>query len=194
MLGVAEAVEDLQLRARKRQLAVLVLTVEREQRARRRRAALRRRRAAVQIGARASVGADAPREHELLGVGGSTRSPSCSRSDVGQIEDPLDIGLAGAGADDPGPRAAAEQQVERVREHGLARAGLAGEHVQPRRQAQLRLARSAADSRHAALAAPHVVYQCAGTDRKGAHRARTSGPRWPCQRACSACPDARRRA
>ena len=34
--------------------------------------------------------------------------------------------------------AAAEQQVERVREHRLAGAGLAGEHVQPGRQAQLR--------------------------------------------------------
>jgi hypothetical protein len=39
----------------------------------------------------------------------------------------------------PGPRAAPEEQIERVREHRLAGSGLAGEHVQPGRQPQLRL-------------------------------------------------------
>ena len=34
-------------------------------------------------------------------------------------------------------RTAAEQQIERVREHGLAGAGLAGEHVQPLGEPQL---------------------------------------------------------
>ena len=38
----------------------------------------------------------------------------------------------------PAPRATAEQQVERVREHGLAGAGLAGEHVQAGTEAQAR--------------------------------------------------------
>ena len=37
----------------------------------------------------------------------------------------------------PGARAAAQQQVERVREHRLARARLAGEHVETRGEAQL---------------------------------------------------------
>ncbi len=138
VLGVAEAVEDLQLRARKSQLAMLVLTVEREQRARDVAQLCERSRAAAQICARASIGADAPGEHELLGIGADALAELLAQR-LGQIEDPLDIGLAGAGADDPSPRAAAEQQVEGVREHGLARAGLAGENVQPPRQAQLRL-------------------------------------------------------
>ena len=39
----------------------------------------------------------------------------------------------------PGARAAAEQQVERVREHGLAGAGLAGDDVEARRQLEARV-------------------------------------------------------
>ena len=45
-------------------------------------------------------------------------------------EDALDIRLGGARADDPAARAAAQQQIERVGEHRLAGAGLAGEDVQ----------------------------------------------------------------
>ena len=138
VLGVAEAVEDLQLRPGKGQLAMLVLTVEREQRARHVAQLRERSRAAAQVGAGASVGADAPGEHELLGIGADALAELLAQR-LGQVEDPLDVGLAGAGTDDPRPRAAAEQQVEGVREHGLARAGLAGEDVQPARQAQLRL-------------------------------------------------------
>ena len=76
-------------------------------------------------------------EHDLLGCRARRRSRSCARQRVGQLEDALDVGLLRAGPDDARARAPAEQQVERVREHGLARAGLAGEHVQARRQAQL---------------------------------------------------------
>ena len=67
------------------------------------------------------------------------RSPRRSRSCRRKVEDTLDVGLAGAGANDPRPRAPAEEQVEGVGEHGLAGARLAGEHVQAGREPQLRL-------------------------------------------------------
>src|SRR4029077_13767368 len=41
-------------------------------------------------------------------------------------------------AHDPGARTASKQQIECVREHGLARPGLAGEYVQAGRQRKLR--------------------------------------------------------
>ena len=56
---------------------------------------------------------------------------------VRQLEDALDVRLGRPGAHDPRARAAAEQQVERVREHGLSGPGLAREDRQPGTQAQL---------------------------------------------------------
>ena len=47
------------------------------------------------------------------------------------------LGGGGTGAHDPRLRAPPEQEVQRVREDGLARTGLAGEHVEPDREAQL---------------------------------------------------------
>ena len=55
---------------------------------------------------------------------GSSNTPSTYASDA-------------PGRTMPGARLAAEQQVERVREHGLARPRLAREHVEPGREAQL---------------------------------------------------------
>ena len=65
------------------------------------------------------------------------RSPSASRTLVGQREHALHVGLRRAWAHDPGPRLAAEQQIQRVREHGLARPGLPREHVQARPETEL---------------------------------------------------------
>ena len=91
--------------------------------------------------ARAALGADPAREHDLLeravdplaqlGQLGLVEQPR------GQREDALDVGLARARPHDPGARLAAQQQVERVREHGLARAGLAGDRAQARPRPQL---------------------------------------------------------
>ena len=55
-----------------------------------------------------------------------------------QLEHALHVGLAGAGADDPGAGPAAEQEVERVREDRLAGAGLARDRRQPGSGTQLR--------------------------------------------------------
>ncbi len=68
VIGAAERVEDLQLGAREGQLAVLVLAVEGDEP----RAVLAQLRdgggAAVEVGARASVGAETASEDDLLGV------------------------------------------------------------------------------------------------------------------------------
>ncbi len=94
--------------------------------------------APVEIGARASVVSHSAGEHDLLGIGAEALAELLTNV-LGQVEDPLHVSLAGAGAHDPRARLPAEQQVERVRQHRLAGAGLAGEHVQAARQAQLRL-------------------------------------------------------
>ena len=117
---------------------MLVLAVEGEQRAAELAQVGDGRRAPVEVGARAPVGADAAREHQLLGVGAQALAELLAQA-VRAGRRPLDVGLAGAGANDPRPRAPAQQQVERVGEHRLAGAGLAGEHVQPGRQPQLGL-------------------------------------------------------
>ena len=81
--------------------------------------------------ARAALGADPAGEHDLVDVGrradalAQVRELGLVEQPGGQLEDALDVGLARARADDPRARLAAQQQVERVGEHGLARAGLA---------------------------------------------------------------------
>ena len=141
MLCAAELVEDLQLGRGEREPAVLVLAVEGDRAHRRSRAAPRPwRERPFRIGARAPVRAHPTGEHELLGAlgAGSAELGELARAgSLGERERPLDVGLAGAGAHDPRPRTPSEQQVERVGEHGLARARLPGEYVQPRREAQL---------------------------------------------------------
>ena len=134
--GPAEAVEDLQLRGGERQLAVLVLAVEGEQALPQALQVGDGGGAAVDVRAGPPVGADAPREHDLLGVGGEQLA-ALGVQLRGQREAALDVGLGGAGAHDPGAGAPAEQQVEGVGEDGLAGAGLAGEDVQPGGQLEL---------------------------------------------------------
>ena len=67
----------------------------------------------------------------------ASRSPSSSRSARREVERTLDVRLGCARPDDARARLAAEQQVERMRQHRLAGARLAGEHVEPGREAQL---------------------------------------------------------
>ena len=115
---------------------MLVLAVERQQRDRHLAQVADRRGAPAQVGPRAPLGAHAPGEHDLLGVGGQPLAQLAAQRRR-QLEDPFDVGLRRPRAHDPGARAAAQQEVERVGEHRLARARLAGEHVETRGEAQL---------------------------------------------------------
>ena len=166
-LGVAaEAVEDLELGAGERELAVLVLAVERDERLGELAQVGDRRRAAVDERARAPVGADPPRQHDLLGVGRQPLAELAAQR-VGQLEDALDVRLRRARPHDPRLGAAAEQQVQRVREHGLARAGLPRQHVQAAGEPQFGpldeqevLDAQLAEHRHGLAAAPDGSRVC----------------------------------
>ncbi len=59
---------------------------------------------------------------------------------AGQVELRLDVRLLAGRADERVVALRAEQQAERLREDRLARARLAGDRVQPRRELELRLA------------------------------------------------------
>ena len=122
LLGAGEGVEHVELGRRERELAVLVLAVEGKHALRGRPQVPHARRAPANVGPRAPRRGNPACEHEV---------------GIADLEHPLDVGLVGAGADDSGFCPAAEQQVERMGEHGLARSGLAGEHVEARREAQL---------------------------------------------------------
>ena len=93
--------------------------------------------APVEVGAGAALGGHAAGEHELLGVPPGGGRASDVAEPVGQVEDALDVGLGGPRPHDAAARPAAEQQVERVGEHGLAGARLPREHVQPGAEPQL---------------------------------------------------------
>ena len=116
-------------------LAVLVLAVERDERLGELAQVGDGRRAAVDERARAAVGADPAGEHDLLGVGGQALAELAAQR-VGQLEDALDVRLRRAGPHDARLRAPAQQQVEGVGEHGLARAGLPRQHVEAAREPQ----------------------------------------------------------
>src|SRR6185312_8442381 len=92
--------------------------------------------AAAQVRARAALRAHAAREYELIHVIGQPVAQLLAQR-VSEREHSLDVRLRGTGADDPGARLAAEQQIQRVREHGLARARLPREHVEPGTETEL---------------------------------------------------------
>ena len=75
----------------------------------------------------------------------------------GRSKTPSTQASSAPGPDDLRPRPAAHQQVERVGEHRLAGAGLAGDRVQALARGAARRARSAAGSRSAARAARRPV-------------------------------------
>jgi hypothetical protein len=115
---------------------VLVLAVERQHRAADLRQIARGGAAAAEVRARAPLRAHPPREHELVSVRGQAVAQPRPQG-RGQREHALDVGLGGARPHDPRPWLAAQQQVQRVGEHGLARAGLAGQDVQAAAEGQL---------------------------------------------------------
>ena len=136
LIGAAEAVEDLELGAGQHQPPVLVLAVEGEQRAADLRQVGGRRAAAAEVRARATLGTHAPRQHELVRILGQPVGERVAQRGR-QGEHALDVSLRRARSHDAGARLAAEQQVERMGEHRLARTGLAGEDVEARTEAQL---------------------------------------------------------
>src|SRR5580692_9394089 len=116
MLIRAQAVEDLQLSGGQRELSMLVLPVERQQRAADLAQLANARRAAVEIGAGAPVRADATREHDLLCVRVQTLTKLLAHA-LGEVEDPLHIRLACPRTHDPRSGAPSKQQIERSEEH-----------------------------------------------------------------------------
>ena len=136
-----EAVEHVHLRGGDRQPAVLVLPVEGEQAATEQ----------LQVGGRGGApgderrgpprGRDPAPEHDLLGALGQPlgelRHLRLLEQAGGKVEGPLDPGLAGPRSHDLWARLAAHQQVERMGEHGLAGARLAGDRVEPLAEPQL---------------------------------------------------------
>ncbi len=134
LTGAAMPVEHVELGAREHQLAVLVLSVEGQQPPAELLEIAHRGRAAAHVCPRAAIGPYAARQHDLLGA---VRDLLAGLETGRQSEHALGVGLPRALAHDPSPRAPPEQQIERVREQGLARARLAGEHVQSGREPQL---------------------------------------------------------
>ena len=131
-----EAVQDLQLGRGQHQLAMLVLAVEREQRGARVPQIARGGAPAADVRTRSPLRVHPPRQHKVLSVLRQT-VPECLAHRVRQREHPLDVGLRSARADDAGPWFAAEQQIQRMRQHRLAGPGLPCEHVQPWPETQL---------------------------------------------------------
>ena len=151
MLVVAQTVQDLQLRGGQGQLAMLVLAVEADHAGAQVTQLGHRRGAPVDVRARASVGADPPSQDDLdllafplasgRRTGGFVPISPKQLADVHHavrvdFEHPLDVGLTRPGTHDPRARPSPEQQVERVGQHRLARSCLAGQYIQPVREAQ----------------------------------------------------------
>ncbi len=136
-----EPVEDVQLGRAQREAAMLVLAEEREEPGAQELQVGHARGAALDVGARAPRRADPPGDDQLRRVLGK---PLGQLGQLGvfpkprrHLEDALDVRLARARPDDLGARLAAHQEIERVREHGLSRAGLARDRVQTRPQPEL---------------------------------------------------------
>ncbi len=134
--GAAVAVEDVELRRRDHQLPVLVLPVEREQTAPELPQVPDRRGAAADVRSRAAIGPYPPCQHELVGI---LRDPFLERLVEPRRagEHAFHVGLARAGADNAAAGTAAQEEIEGVREQGLAGAGLAREHVKSRGEPEL---------------------------------------------------------
>ena len=98
-------------------------------------------RTALHEGTGAPVRAHAARQDDLVQVRPDpleqVRQRGIGEQLGGGLEDALDVRLARARPDDPAARLAAHQQVERMRQHGLARAGLAGDHREAAARPQL---------------------------------------------------------
>ena len=142
VVSAGKAIEDVELGRGEHQLSMLVLAVEGEQARADRPQVAGGGGAALDEGAGPTRCRDPAPEHDLLGL---LREPFAKLGELRlaqqagrQGEHPLDVGLLGTRANDLRARLAPHQEVERVGEDRLARAGLAGDRVQPAREAKLR--------------------------------------------------------
>ena len=92
-------------------------------------------------GPRAPIGPDAAAEDDLVGVVGQALPQLGQIRIVEQarrrLEDTLDVGLGRTRPHDSRARLASQQEVERVREHGLAGTGLTGQRIEPGTEPEL---------------------------------------------------------
>src|SRR5918994_2889577 len=134
VLRTGKPVQYLELRRGQGELAVLVLTVEGKRAGAQRPQVGRGGRAALHEGARPPRDPDPATEHDLVRARweplADLAQPGVVVEPVGKRQDPLHVGLLGAGADDLRPRLAPHQQVDRVREDRLPGPGLAGDRVE----------------------------------------------------------------
>ena len=125
MIGPGEAVEHLHLGRGDRQLAVLVLAVEGKQPPAEQLQVGRRGGAPGDESAGPPARRDPPAENDLLGILGQPLGDlghlRLAEQSLWQVEDALDPSLLGARPHDLRPGLAPHQQIERVREDGLAR-------------------------------------------------------------------------
>ena len=150
LAAATEAVEQVELGRGQGQPPVLVLPEEGDQAPAERLEVGRRGRAPLDERARPPSGAD-PAGEDDLGRGPAARLlVEVSRYALAEIpqlrlveqagrelEHPLDVRLPGTWADDARPGPAAQKQVERVGQHGLAGAGLPRDRRQPGPRPQL---------------------------------------------------------
>ena len=132
MLG--EGVEDHAMIGRIEQPALLELALDLDQAVAELAQQPDTRRRIVDKGAAAAVGREQPAQDDRLAV---AVEPGLAQDRMGgMVASDRELGryrgLLGPGAHEPGLRAAAERQTQRVQQDRLAGAGLAGQHAQPR--------------------------------------------------------------
>ncbi len=138
MAAAAEAVEQVELRRGEREPAMLVLSEEGEEPAAEHLKVGRGGGAALDEGPRAPAGPHPAREDDFITTSVVVADPVAQLGQLRlleqagrQLEHALHVGVAGARAHDSRPRLPAQQQVQGVREHRLARAGLPRDRRQP---------------------------------------------------------------
>src|SRR4051794_37263885 len=142
MLGPAEAVQDLELCRRQRQLAVLVLAVEGEQSAAERLQVRGRCRPALHEGPRPALDAHTAADHDFVLALGQALAELRELVAVEEArwegKDALHLGLGRARPDDPRTGLPSQEQVQRVCEDGLSGPRLARDDVEAGLETQLR--------------------------------------------------------
>ncbi len=137
LLATAEAVQEVELGGREHEPAMLVLTEEGEQPAAERLEVARRGRAPLDECPRAPARAHPPGQHDLVDGLLLGSDPVAQVHQLGlvhqparKLEHPFHVRLARSRTHDPRARLAAQEQIQRVRKHGLARARLARDRGQ----------------------------------------------------------------
>ena len=142
LIAPAEAVQQVELRRGEREPPVLVLPEEGDHPAAERLKVGRRGGATLHEGARAPLGADPPRQHDLVELLphalAQIRQLGLLEQPRRQLEHALHVGLRRARPDDARARLAAQQEVERVGEHGLPGTRLPRDRGEPVARPQLR--------------------------------------------------------